>query len=493
MYRLVLYILLTYVSATIAESFFGILPFSPISIFVSTVVFIFTCYISNKILSKIFKAQANVESSYITALILTLIVTPAVNPRDLFFIVLISVIAISSKYIISFRSKHIFNPAAIAVVISALLLSHPASWWIGTASLFPFVIIGGILIVRKLRFENLVFSFLFVILVLTLVFTVLNGGNTLTVLNQIILYSSIIFMGTIMITEPQTLPPTKTLRNIYGGIVGLLSVPYVHVGSFYFSPEIAISIGNIFSFLVSPKIKQALILKDKIQLSKNVWEFIFRPNSKFGFSPGQYMEWTLSHTNTDSRGNRRFFTIASSPTESDIRLGVKFEESGSSFKSALKNLPINSKIVTAQLAGGFILPKDKNKKITFIAGGIGVTPFRSIIKYLFDKNEKRNIIFFYTNSEESEIAYKELFDQAQKVLGIKIFYVLTNKDKIGGGWQGIIGRIDEKILEGLIPDYNERIYYISGSKPLVDGVKQTLKSIGISRRQIMTDYFPGYA
>ena len=102
----------------------------------------------------------------------------------------------------------------------------------------------------------------------------------------------------------------------------------------------------------------------------------FAPNRKLAFAPGQYMEWTLGHNEPDSRGNRRYFTLASAPTEDELRVGVKFYQNSSTFKQAMLDMDQNSEIVAAQLAGDFVLPHDPQQKCVFIAGGIGIESIR---------------------------------------------------------------------------------------------------------------------
>src|SRR5258708_34079548 len=109
------------------------------------------------------------------------------------------------------------------------------------------------------------------------------------------------------------------------------------------------------------------------------------------------MEWTVGHAHSDTGGNRRYFTLASSPTEKEVHLGVRFYDPSSSFQRAVVELPAGSTIVAGQVAGEFTLPKDPQKKLVFIAGGIGITPFRSMVKYLLDRDEKRAITLFYSN------------------------------------------------------------------------------------------------
>src|SRR5690606_33578640 len=156
-------------------------------------------------------------------------------------------------------------------------------------------------------------------------------------------------------------------------------------------------------YIVSPKYKLLLTLKEKVQLAPSIYEFIFSKNIAFTFTPGQYLEWTLPEKSADGRGNRRYFTIASSPTEEDVRLGVKMAaERSSKFKTTLVDMKEGDSLVAGQLSGDFVLPKDKNKKLVFIAGGIGVTPFRSMIQYLLTNREKRDIVLFYACSNAEE-------------------------------------------------------------------------------------------
>src|SRR5579884_2585482 len=159
MYRLVLYVLIAYLAVAEVLSFFHLLPFSPLALLVSTAFLVLMCWATNTILARIFAVPTNVESAYITALILALIIDP-ISSAGLAFLGWAAILAMSSKYILSLRNKHIFNPAAIAVVITSFALGDSASWWVGTASMLPVVLIGGALLVRKLRAGEMVLFFI---------------------------------------------------------------------------------------------------------------------------------------------------------------------------------------------------------------------------------------------------------------------------------------------------------------------------------------------
>ncbi len=482
MYRLLLYYLITLLIWAAVLSFFGLVSFNLLSLLFSISFILAVCWITNKIFALVFKAPTNFESVYITALILSLIITPVVNLHSLPFIFWASVWASASKFILAINKKHLFNPAALGVFLTGLAITGSASWWVGTAWMAPVVFLGGFLIVRKIKRWDLVLTFLGVAIVMIMTLSIFNTSQLSLLFRKIFLDSPILFFAMVMLTEPLTTPPDKTYRLFYGAITGFLFVPQIHFGGLYTTPEMALVVGNIFSYFVSPREKLILRLKEKIQLSPDIYDFIFGLDKSFSFIPGQYMEWTLGHKNPDSRGSRRYFTLASSPTENTLRIGVKFYPNGSSWKKSLFNMEPGAEIVADQLSGEFILPKDPSKKLVFIAGGIGVTPYRAMIKSLIDKKERRDIILIYSVKTDTDAVYTDLFNQASQEIGLK--GVLNVSDKTGF----VTG---DKITKE-VPDYKERIFYLSGSHLMVDGFKKILRDLGVSSNQIKTDYFPGY-
>jgi ferredoxin-NADP reductase/Na+-translocating ferredoxin:NAD+ oxidoreductase RnfD subunit len=477
MYKLVLYYLFILLLVAIVCCFTGLMAYSGLDLISSSVILMLVCYVTNLILAKIFGVTPNSESSIITALILTFIITPG---APVLFLSLAGSISQASKYILNFRGKHIFNPAAVAVIFTIFLIGQGASWWIGNQYILPVIVVGGLLIARKVQRFGMIFTFIAVHLMVTDYFSP-SKSDLLVIVENSVLYSSLIYFATVMLTEPLTSPTRKYPRLVYAALVGVLSAYQFNFGSLYASPELALVIGNIFTFIVSDKARYKLILKSKEKIADGIYNFRFETNRKINFKPGQYLEWTLGHKNPDLRGNRRYFTIASSPTESDIILGVRFYEKSSSFKNALLELNPGDRIFAGQLAGDFVLPTDKSKKLVFIAGGIGVTPFRSMIKYMIDTDEKREITLFYSNRNESEVAFKEILDQA-KQRGLKINLVITDRD----GW------VNKEMIERGVPDFRQNLFYISGSRHVVDAFRNMLLDMGVNRGQIKEDFFPGF-
>ena len=492
MYRLVLYYLLVLLGASLLLSLFDLLPFNFIELFLSAGLLVGIGLAINTIFSKVFDAPTNLESIYITALILALIINPATSIVDLPFLLWAIVSSVASKFILAIHKKHIFNPAAIGVFLASMVTTKSATWWVGTIYMLPIIFLGGILIVKKLKRIKMVFSFFLISIAITLALSFIDKTNTFLVLKGVILYSPWLFFAFVMFIEPLTTPPTLKLQVFYATLVGLLFSSKVHFVSFYITPELALLIGNVYSYIVSPKDKLLLKLQEQVALSPNEYGFVFKPEKKLKYLPGQYMEWTLGHKNVDNRGNRRYFTLASSPTENEIMIGVKFYKNPSSYKKELMSLGGDKKIVAAQLSGNFVMPKDASQKLVFIAGGIGITPFRSMIKYLIDTNQKRPVTLFYSNNLESEIVYKNMFDEATVKLGIKVVYTLTDKLNLPTNWQGKTEFVDSKMIIGEVPDYKERTFYISGPRSMVTVFEDVLSKLGIKPAHIKTDFFPGY-
>lgn len=494
MYRLVLYELLFLLASAAVLGYFGVLSYSPIWIAASAAFIFCVCWVTNQIFAFSFDTPYNPESTWITALILALIITPPttlLDPQYLPLAFWASAIAIASKYILAIRKKHLFNPAALGVAATALVLGLSASWWVGTLVMVPFVLAGGLLIVRKIHRFDLWWAFIGTF-ALGIVYFALDRGLDLGLsLNQSFIYAPAFFFATVMLTEPMTTPPTRFLRVLYGAGVAVLFLPNVSVGSFYFTPELALLAGNIFAYIVSSKAKLTLTLKERIQLSQDVLEFVFVPDRRLSFKPGQYMEWTLAHAGADTRSVRRYFTIASSPASPELRLGVKFYAPASSFKQKLLSMKRGESIVASQLSGDFTLPRNTGKKLVFIAGGIGITPFRSMIQYLLDIGERRPITILYSNKTPADAVYRDLFDRAERELGIKTVYVYSdaNVPQEAGGAR----RIDAQTIAREIPDFQDRTFYISGPQGMVTSFKTMLRGIGIGRTRIKTDYFPGFA
>jgi ferredoxin-NADP reductase/Na+-translocating ferredoxin:NAD+ oxidoreductase RnfD subunit len=492
-YRLLVYYLIGLLVVAVGFSAAGKLSYRPDVIAGLAIYTVVVAWITNKVFAWFLDIPANNDSTYITALILSLIITPSTDKYNVLFITAATGLAIASKYLLTFKKRHIFNPAAIAVVLTALGPEQSASWWVGNSYMMPVVLLGGILLARRIRRGSMVTTFLITSLAATSAEALINHHGLLSTLHSTIFSSSLLFLAFVMFTEPLTSPSVKKYQIWYGILVGLLFPPQVHIGSLFSTPERALIVGNIFAYIVNPKVKIFPVLKQKLRLTSDTTDFVFVPEYRFTYTPGQYMEFTLPHDNVDTRGQRRYFTLASSPTEDTIRIGVKFYPKGSSYKKALQAMGHHSVISATSLGGDFTLPEDTTRKLAFIAGGIGVTPYRSMIKYLLDKNETRDITLLYSAKTADDIAYDDVFEAARKQLDIKSVYVLTKAVAQAPDVRFRTGFITPELLKAEIPDYLERLFYVSGPQPMVAGMTDMLRNLGVRGEHIKTDFFSGYA
>lgn len=145
-------------------------------------------------------------------------------------------------------------------------------------------------------------------------------------------------------------------------------------------------------------------------------------------------------------------------------------------------------MLAAQLSGDFVLPDDLSRPVVLIAGGIGITPYRSMLKYLVDTNQTRSITLFYSEKTEEDLAYKDILVAASQQ-GVKIICTLTAPS---GQTNYHKGKIDGELIQSVISNLKTPLFYISGPHPMVTNTEIMLESIGVPFENIKTDFFPGY-
>jgi ferredoxin-NADP reductase len=479
MYKIVLYGLLVLLVIADILAWTGVLSIGPVALLVSGVVLGATCYIANELLGRLYHAPRNSESYLITALILTCILPPADSVHRALLVALTGVIAMASKYLLTWRGSHFLNPAATGALVMSVAGLLPATWWVATPAVVIPTSLLALAVLRKQRKFQLFLVFAGSVILLMLYIGVgFHDQSVWNVFKNAWLSWPIIFMGSIMLTEPTTLPPTRYYQLLFGTLVGVVFASQLQVGHVTATPQVALIIGDLMTLVAAPTIGIMLRLKMISALAPDTYDFAFEPvGRRIAFIPGQYLEWTLEHPRADIRGNRRLFSIASSPTEPDLHVGTKTYEPGSTFKRALLGMKVGSYIRAAHPAGSFILPQSNTRPLVFIAGGIGITPFRSMIKQMVDAGQQRNITLLYSARSEADFVYRDVFDAAA-ANGLQTHYRTD--------------RLDAAALKEALPDLRQSMVYISGPDAMVTGYKQILQGLGVKARNIRTDHFSGY-
>lgn len=254
-----------------------------------------------------------------------------------------------------------------------------------------------------------------------------------------------------------------------------------------------------------------LKLIDKTPEASDAISFSFIPDEYVKFKPGQFFKYHIHNNSPDKRGESRFFTISAAPFENKIMITTRINRTrSSSFKKDLFNLKIGETIEGEGPKGSFIL-ENPNRELVFIAGGIGITPFRSMLLDLDHKGKPLNMSLLYATRDKDAFFHKEFEKLARKHPEFKIYYVVSGKNTqaekmihrrlksavssantVSENVEIIPGKIDEDLIKKLIPNFKDYIFYTSGPEPMVENIEKILESMGVSEVNSKRDYFPGY-
>jgi len=232
-------------------------------------------------------------------------------------------------------------------------------------------------------------------------------------------------------------------------------------------------------------------LNERRSETADVVSFIFDLRGQpFEYRPGQYAFFELDKLDfPDERGNRRHFTISSSPTEKGIVMFTT-RMRGSGFKETLRHAPLGYEISLGTPLGNFILPEVEIRHHVFIAGGIGVTPYRSILRDALDAKKPIDALMLYFNRSSADIVFRqELEEISRQMPTFSLVHVLSDSEPV---WKGEKGRLDEALLRKWVPNLDQQLFWMSGPPPMVMAYKELIKQTGTKDESIRTDSFTGY-
>ncbi|RIJ66990.1 FAD-dependent oxidoreductase [Nakamurella silvestris] len=512
MYRLVTLLLGLLAVIALIFSLTGDITYTPRQLLASAAVLLVVTYLANRLIAAAFSVVPHSESSIITALLLFFLLLPTDKPAGLLMLAIAGVLASASKYLLAFRGRHIFNPAAAGAVLIYLfycLVSAiwpdsasvfpltAAGWWVASETLFPFVLVFAFLVLFRTR--KLAMGLTFVVLALALVVYYLMdtaGQGFGAALNTALFSYPIIFLAGFMLSEPLTLPPLKWQQyTLAVGVAALVAYPLlvgsVQLGSVFLlsGPEWALVVGNVFAFLCGQRKGIRLTFRGKRRLTPTTYEFEFESRRPISARAGQYMELTIPHDKVDSRGIRRVFSLTSAPGEDrSARFGVKMAEKSSTFKTAFADLKPGDEVSATAVGGDFLLPSDASRPLLLVAGGIGITPYISHLGQLAASGGDRDVILVYGVNDISEIAYTEELVRA----GTRVLLVAPERPAdLPANWQfAPAAYVSADLLARHVPDVTRRHAYVSGPPVMVNAVAGGLRGLGVSR--VRTDRFSGY-
>lgn len=501
MYRLTLLALALLAVIALLLSLAGIAGPTPLELVATAAVLVVVCAGVDAAAQRLLKLPWRLESSMITAAILLFVLRPSDEVLGLVGIAIAGAVASASKYVLAWRGRHIFNPAAVGATVLTLLSASTAayalgssSWWIGSPAFGPVVLLLGVIVLwrtEKLRVIALFWVVALVVSVATVAAEYRQLGSpvdTWTILGQQLWSSPLLFLGAFMLSEPLTLPPRRWQQLIVAAVVGVLVGWAPLIGTFPVSlgQERALLIGNAVAFAFAVRSAVRLVYDRHADLTPSIEELSFHAGRGFSFTAGQFLELDVPHRRPDARGTRREFSIASAPADlPTVRIAFR-RGSQSTYKKALAAVQPGTALAVTGVWGDFVLPRQSDSPLLMVAAGIGVTPFVSQLRQLMLTGRSRDIVVVYVAGEAAELAFREDLEAS----GVRVVVFTRDEPKdLAPHWEWAKGvRLDAAGLARTVPDIARRHAYVSGPAGLIADLAPALEKA----RSITTDAFSGY-
>ncbi|MBI5015467.1 MAG: FAD-dependent oxidoreductase [Deltaproteobacteria bacterium] len=233
-------------------------------------------------------------------------------------------------------------------------------------------------------------------------------------------------------------------------------------------------------------------LLDRREIAGELMTFRLERPAGYEFRAGQFCFLELPDLGFQGdRGLRRHLSLASSPTETDLLFGTR--KSQSAFKQTLAALPLGSPITIEEPRGSLALPEDPSRPLVFLAGGIGITPFRSLLRYAADSDTSHRVTLFYSNRRPEETLFLEdLLEIARGHDTLRVLATMTRMGESSEPWDGLTGRLTAATIREHCPEWPESAFYLAGPPAMVETLEAVLQELGIDPSRIRPERFTGY-
>jgi ferredoxin-NADP reductase len=207
------------------------------------------------------------------------------------------------------------------------------------------------------------------------------------------------------------------------------------------------------------------------------------------FRAGQYFWVTLlDPPHDDEKGPRRHISVATSPTDSGV-LGLCTRLRDSAFKRSLAELEVGAEVDVEQPKGSFVLPDEVDRPYAFVAGGIGITVFRSMLRYIRDAGTGHRVTLVYSNRDRASTPFLDELTELEGALpGFRLVLTMTQDP----GWEGESRRLDEHVLRDHLGDLGGYRFLVAGPPGMVESVEEALKGAGVADEDVVPERFSGY-
>lgn len=220
--------------------------------------------------------------------------------------------------------------------------------------------------------------------------------------------------------------------------------------------------------------------------------FHFAKPTGFSFEAGQSVNLALiDPPETDAKGNRRTFSLVSAPYENAVVIATRMRDTA--YKRVLKAMPPGGRANLRGPAGKFSLDREDTRPAVFLAGGIGITPFVSLLRQAAHDRLARDLWMFYSNRRPEDAAFlDELVGLQQRNSRYRFVGTMTEMEKSSRPWSGDTGFLDRAMLERHLKELAASVYYVAGPPGLVEAMQKILAGTGVTEEAIRTDEFFGY-
>ncbi len=227
-------------------------------------------------------------------------------------------------------------------------------------------------------------------------------------------------------------------------------------------------------------------------IAEGTMAFRFIKPADFQFRAGQSIDMTLLNTpEIDEEGSTRSFSLASAPFDSDLMIATRMRDTG--FKRVLRDAPIGTEVKLEGPSGSFVLHRKAERAAVLLAGGIGITPFLSMVRQATNDKTQHQIYLFYSNRRPEDAPFLEVLKEAARQnSNFHLIATMTQMARSKREWQGETGLINEEKLVKNLPGLQGPIYYLAGPPAMVAAMRRMLMNAKVDEDDIRTEEFSGY-
>jgi ferredoxin-NADP reductase len=230
-------------------------------------------------------------------------------------------------------------------------------------------------------------------------------------------------------------------------------------------------------------------IAEKREVAKGTLLVLFAVEGYPDYRPGSYFWVELPNRgDDDERGLRRHISLVTSPTERGV-VGLCTRLRDSAFKRTLRELEVGDEVEVEEPKGSFLLPEDTEAEYVFVAGGIGITVFRSMLRFIADKGLPYRVTLVYSNRDRESAAFlDELEELEQRIAGLRVVLTMTDEPE----WEGETRHLDADVLDDVLGGLDGKMFLVAGPPAMAEAVADSLRAAGVPEDRVLADKFAGY-